>query len=98
MGLNYHRGAGPDRKEMIALVRKSAARGADFLDRRGSASHRRRIPEGVRIRPLPGHALAYPASRDVTIAVLAVSLELDIRNFSNISFGRGFENRNPCTS
>src|ERR1700761_7599664 len=32
MGLNYHRGPAPDRKEMIALVRAAAERGVTFFD------------------------------------------------------------------
>ena len=32
MGLNYHRGPAPDRKEMIALVRAAAKRGVTFFD------------------------------------------------------------------
>jgi aryl-alcohol dehydrogenase-like predicted oxidoreductase len=32
MGLNYHRGPAPDRKEMIALVRAAAGRGVTFFD------------------------------------------------------------------
>src|SRR5258705_13735544 len=32
MGLNYHRGPAPDRKEMIALVRAAVARGVTFFD------------------------------------------------------------------
>ena len=32
MGLNYHRGPAPDRKEMIALVRAAVERGVTFFD------------------------------------------------------------------
>jgi aryl-alcohol dehydrogenase-like predicted oxidoreductase len=32
MGLNYHRGPAPDRKEMIALVRAAVERGVSFFD------------------------------------------------------------------
>jgi aryl-alcohol dehydrogenase-like predicted oxidoreductase len=32
MGLNYHRGPAPDRREMIALVRTAVARGVTFFD------------------------------------------------------------------
>jgi aryl-alcohol dehydrogenase-like predicted oxidoreductase len=32
MGLNYHRGPAPDRKEMIALVRAAVGRGVSFFD------------------------------------------------------------------
>jgi aryl-alcohol dehydrogenase-like predicted oxidoreductase len=32
MGLNYHRGPAPDRKEMIGLVRAAAERGVTFFD------------------------------------------------------------------
>ena len=32
MGLNYHRGPAPDRKEMIGLVRAAAERGVSFFD------------------------------------------------------------------
>jgi aryl-alcohol dehydrogenase-like predicted oxidoreductase len=32
MGLNYHRGLAPDRKEMIALVRAAVERGVTFFD------------------------------------------------------------------
>lgn len=32
MGLNYHRGAAPDRNEMIALVRAAVGRGVTFFD------------------------------------------------------------------
>jgi aryl-alcohol dehydrogenase-like predicted oxidoreductase len=32
MGLNYHRGAAPDRKEMVALVRSAVERGVTFFD------------------------------------------------------------------
>jgi aryl-alcohol dehydrogenase-like predicted oxidoreductase len=32
MGLNYHRGPAPDRKEMIALVRAAVDRGVTFFD------------------------------------------------------------------
>ena len=32
MGLNYHRGPAPDRREMIALVRAAAGRGVTFFD------------------------------------------------------------------
>src|SRR3954469_7401574 len=32
MGLNYHRGPAPDRKEMITLLREAVARGVTFFD------------------------------------------------------------------
>jgi aryl-alcohol dehydrogenase-like predicted oxidoreductase len=32
MGLNYHRGVAPDRREMITLVRKAVERGVTFFD------------------------------------------------------------------
>jgi aryl-alcohol dehydrogenase-like predicted oxidoreductase len=32
MGLNYHRGPAPDRKEMIALIRTAVERGVTFFD------------------------------------------------------------------
>src|SRR5438034_715464 len=32
MGLNYHRGPAPDRKEMVALVRAAVERGVTFFD------------------------------------------------------------------
>jgi aryl-alcohol dehydrogenase-like predicted oxidoreductase len=32
MGLNYHRGPAPDRREMIALVRAAVERGVTFFD------------------------------------------------------------------
>jgi aryl-alcohol dehydrogenase-like predicted oxidoreductase len=32
MGLNYHRGAAPDRKKMVALVRAAVERGVTFFD------------------------------------------------------------------
>jgi Aldo/keto reductase family len=32
MGLNYHRGPAPDRREMVALVRAAVERGVTFFD------------------------------------------------------------------
>lgn len=32
MGLNYHRGPAPDRKELIALIRAAVERGVSFFD------------------------------------------------------------------
>jgi aryl-alcohol dehydrogenase-like predicted oxidoreductase len=32
MGMNYHRGPAPDRKDMIALLRASVERGVTFFD------------------------------------------------------------------
>ncbi len=32
MGMNYHRGPAPDRKEMIALIRAAVERGVTFFD------------------------------------------------------------------
>src|SRR3982074_3054183 len=32
MGMNYHRGPAPDRKEMIALIRAAVSRGVTFFD------------------------------------------------------------------
>ncbi len=32
MGMSYHRGPAPDRKEMVALIREAVARGVNFFD------------------------------------------------------------------